>query len=192
MQREEIEKTLEELFDLSKIVSKSEQQKILDILQKYCEDKRVYNKVLTYHLQNTIEFLTLLNFSKLEMITAIKNGPTIIHANKKDLLAKYLLLASLKETKSSEVVRKDLLINYPKYYVIGISTMYARMKYLAKLGEKSITKWHVMKMTNKEFENRFGFSQEKLIENYPYDETKMDELLNLPGNEKIKANLKEM
>lgn len=188
MEVEEIRKLLEEKLNISYYLNDDNQKHFCIVIQKYCHSKRMYSKALSYYLDETIKSLNELGFEEAEIIHVIKNTPSLLHANKKDLFAKYLLLTIL-ENKDDKLLRKNLLLNNPKYYVMGISTMYARIMFLLNKGEEYLTKWYVLKMTNKEFSERFGISYDQLIAQYPYDATKINEFLDWPGNEEIKEKL---
>lgn len=158
-------------------------------IKDYSRSKKISSKMINNELSSAIDFLTKLGLTNDEILTAIGTSPYIIATNKKDLLAKYLILSILVDPKTNKSIRKELLINYPKYYILGIHTLYSRFKYLT---EKSlpITKWHLLKMTNTEFLNRFSLTQKELMKMYPYDDSKIKELFNLPGNEELKEVFK--
>ena len=185
MNKEEFKEVLEEKLQISKYLNKSEQERITNNIYNYCDKKRVYKGVLSSQLDQMILFLKNIGFTHEETITTISNGASLLQSNKKDMLAKYLLLATLPDSNNIPM-RKDLLINYPKYYVMGIKTMYARFEYL-KEKNYPVTKWYLFKMTNKEFAGHFSISHDLLLKSYPFDYSKVKDLLDLPGNEELKA-----
>ena len=130
----------------------------------------------------------------MELLTTVRNYPSLIHANKRDLLDKYLLLGVLKDSKTHEEMRRNILINHPKYLIIGIKTLYARYKFLLEQDSKFMTRYYLLKMTNNEFNKTFRITNETLVATYPYSDKVLYELLELKENaiykEKI-ANLKE-
>ena len=135
---ENIENILEEKLKLSTHVSKRKKDEVSKNVYYYCLRKRVSDNVLANGVDDTIRFLKSLNFEMTEIIATISNGPSILHSNKKDMFAKYLILAVLDSTPLKHT-RKELLINYPKYYVIGIQTLYSRYKYLDNKRKHDLT-----------------------------------------------------
>lgn len=179
---------LEEKLNLSIFLRPDQIELFYNSIDKYLSSKRKSAESFEILLNETIIFLEELGFNTQEIIYIIWNHNSIIHANKKDFLAKYLLLAVLPNDE-----RRSILINNPKYFVVGISNLYARFKYLENLslrGDKNyFSKWHLLKMTNNEWENKFGISVQDLECLYPYDKLKIDEFLNWPQNEMIKEKI---
>lgn len=187
---EEAKKFLEEKLNLSEFLSKEAIDEFYSSMQRYLKKKRIYKNSLSYRLDETIEFLEFLDLEYLDILTTIKNYPSILHANKKDFLEKYLLLGVIKDPKTNEEIRKDILVNHSKYLIIGFKTLYARYKYLVE-NEEALTKYYLLKMTNKEFENTFKRSNEVLISEYPCDDNVLNELLDLEENAIFKEKINE-
>ena len=181
-----IKEVLEEKLNISVFLNEAAQESIITNIYNYCLSKRMYRESLANHLDQTIDFLQKLHFEQEEILAAINNSPSLIHANKQDMFAKYLILSVLDNTPLKST-RKELLVNRPKYYIIGIQTLYARYKFLSDKGSNYISKWYLLKMTNKEFEDCFGVSQESLTTMYPYDSNCILELLQLEGNEELEV-----
>jgi hypothetical protein len=144
--------------------------------------------ILSYRLEETIIFLQELDLTLEEITSAIKNSPSLLHANKKDMLSKYLVLVYLDEH-LNQPIRKQTLIENTKYYVIGLSTIYARIMYLQEYNPNEISKWHVLKMTNKEFETKFNVNTDQLKLDYPFDDQAFMHVLDHPDNEEIKNKI---
>ena len=187
---EEAKKFLEEKLNLSEFLSKEAIDEFYSSMQRYLKKKRIYKNSLSYRLDETIEFLEFLDLEYLDILTIIKNYPSVLHANKKDFLEKYLLLGVIKDPHTNEGIRKDILVNHSKYLIIGFKTLYARYKYLVENGEP-LTKYYLLKMTNKEFENTFKRSNEVLISEYPCDDNVLNELLDLEENAIFKEKINE-
>lgn len=183
-----VKKLLEDKLNLSIYLNSAQISAFYNSIEKYLSKKRIYFDRFASNLDELIIFLNELGFEHLEIIQIIKDNPSLMHANKNDLLAKYLLLVVLGVSNNGKQIREEILINNPKYYVIGINTLYARLMFLGKKQEY-LTKWYLLKMTNKEFENRFGISNEELLALYPYDNSKLYDFLDLPGNEQIKNRI---
>ena len=179
---------LEEKLNFTKYITASEKDYFYSILAKYLKKKKVYMNDFQNKLNETIQFLTFLDFNEQEIVTIIRHYPAILHTNKKDYFLKYLILASLIDND----LRKELVIHYPKYLIIGLKTLYARYEYLTTQKRKYQTKYYLLKMTNNEFKNTFGISHETLLAMYPYSDDKIEYFLNLPENIVYKENLKEV
>ena len=183
-----VKKLLEDKLNLSIYLNSAQISAFYNSIEKYLSKKRIYFDRFASNLDELIIFLNELGFEHLEIIQIIKDNPSLMHANKNDLLAKYLLLVVLGVSNNGKQIREEILINNPKYYVIGINTLYARLMFLGKKQEY-LTKWYLLKMTNKEFENRIRISNEELLALYPYDNSKLYDFLDLPGNEQIKNRI---
>lgn len=184
----QIDNLLEEKLVYSEFLSATNRQKMCEIIFNYCTNKRVSMTILSYRLEETIIFLQELDLTLEEITSAIKNSPSLLHANKKDMLSKYLVLVYLDEH-LNQPIRKQRLIENTKYYVIGLSTIYARIMYLQEHNPNEISKWHVLKMTNKEFETKFNVNTDQLKLDYPFDDQAFMHVLDHPDNEEIKNKI---
>lgn len=109
---------LEEKLNLSIFLRPDQIELFYNSIDKYLSSKRKSAESFEILLNETIIFLEELGFNTQEIIYIIWNHNSIIHANKKDFLAKYLLLAVLPNDE-----RRSILINNPKYFVVGISNL---------------------------------------------------------------------
>ena len=194
MANNELKEVLEKKFKLSTYLNKKEATLFYDSIEDYITRKKISINSLKNRIDETIEFLQFLDLKPVELLTTVRNYPSLIHANKRDLLDKYLLLGVLKDSKTHEEMRRNILINHPKYLIIGIKTLYARYKFLLEQDSKFMTRYYLLKMTNNEFNKTFRITNETLVATYPYTDKVIYELLELKENaiykEKI-ANLKE-
>lgn len=189
-----IKDLLEEKLCLSKYLTPENINTFYNAMNQYFKQKRFSYSYFANLLNTTIDFCQFLDLSFGEIIGIINNHPAIIHANKEELLAKYLLLAVLPD-ENEKSVRRDILLNHPKYLIVGLSTMYARYSYLSAhdMGN-NISKYYLLKMTNKEFENTFKISAEQLKAEYPTPDTLelIQKLLAWPENVDLKAKIEKM
>ena len=186
---EETKKFLEEKLNLSSFLTSDGIAAFYNAMQKYLEKKRIYKNALSSYIDETINLLKFLDLDYQEILLTIRNYPSILHADKQAFFTKYLLLAGLKDNETNEIIRKDILINHPKYLIIGFETLYARYKCLLEQDPKYMTKYFLLKMTNNEFENTFKKSKEILIAEYPIKANVLAELLDLKGNEIFKEKI---
>ena len=187
---DETKKILEKKLKLTEFLSDEEIEEFYSSIQKYLKKKGIYKNSLLYRLDETIDFLKFLNLEYIDILTTIKNYPSILHANKKDFFKKYLLLGVLKDPKTNEEIRKDILVNHSKYLIMGFKTLYARYKFLIN-NKEHLTKYYLIKKTNKEFENTFNKPNEVLIKEYPCGNDVLNELLDLEENAIFKKKIKE-
>ena len=61
--------------------------------------------------------------------------------------------------------------------------------YLQEHNPNEISKWHVLKMTNKEFETKFNVNTDQLKLDYPFDDQAFMHVLDHPDNEEIKNKI---
>ena len=184
---EDIRKLLEDKLLLTKYLTSDNIDSFYNVMSQYFTKKRFSYSYFSDLLHATGEFLRFLYFSPAEIIQIIANHPAIIHANKKDLLAKYLLIAILKD-ENQKLIRRDILLNHPKYLLGGIHLLYARYNYLIHNGlDDSISKYHLLKMTNAEFAKTFKISSEQLKAEYPLDDITLliNDLAKWPENQQI-------
>lgn len=185
----ELKRILEEKLNISYWLNLDSQNDFFKKIYSYIQP-RIRNKdILNYYFDETIIFLQELDFSQEEIITTLYNSPSFLQSNKQDMFAKFLMLAPLLDKNSFQPLRKSIMIDSPKHLVRSTASIYARMNFLLNKGLEYITKWNVLKMTNKEFEERFHIKNEELMTMYPYDELKISELLEWPGNEEIKETI---
>ena len=180
-----LKQVLEDKLFLSLFLTYEEIEAFYLSIEKYLDKKRIYIEAFTNKLEETTKMLQELDLTQDEIIHVIKVFPSIIHANKTDFFAKYLLLVVL-NTETNDV-RKSILLSRPKDYIIGISTLYARYAFLLNYHPDCLKRYNILKMTNLEFERAFKISTERLHSEYPYDSSLITTFLNLHGNENIKA-----
>ena len=179
---------LEDKLNISCFLNEEEQNVFCKQIYSYIYPRIMTNTILISYLDETITFLQKLDFSHEDIISTLYNSPSLLQANKRDMLSKYLMLSPIVDSNGKKI-RKDIMINSPKHLVRSASSIYARIIYLLNIGLSSITKWYVLKMTNKEFEERFHITNDELMKMYPYDDSKINELLEWPGNEEIKEKI---
>ena len=190
---EDFKNLLEEKLLLSKYLTSDNIISFYDKMSQYFTQKRFSYSYFNNLLNTTIKFLHFLNFDSTEIIQIIANHPAIIHANKTDLLAKYLLLAVLKD-ENNEPIRRDILLNHPKYLLGGINLLYARYNYLVQHGlDEDISKYILLKMTNEEFAKKFKMSSEQLKADYPLGDTTelIRNISQWPENQQINDKIKK-
>ncbi len=183
---DDIKNMLEEKLFLSKYLTTDNISNFYNAMSKYFSQKRFSYAYFADLLTKTIEFCQFLDFNQTEIIQIIANHPAIIHANKKDLLAKYLLIGVLKED------RKDIFLNHPKYLLGGIGLLNARYNYLVNHGfEDNITKYYLLKMTNQEFAKTFKISSDQLKAEYSIKDINLliNNLATWPENQDLKEKI---
>lgn len=152
------------------------------------EDKKDFYSIIKNYLNNRSKIETLeknilslrkifydFGLSNEEIIEAIKNNPSYIHADKIELVIKFYLLGKVVNSKTNISLRNFIIINKGKYLRTNYNVIYARIKHLIHLQElgdiirnEKITPRKIFKITNEEFETSYGLSRDKLLERYPF------------------------
>ena len=109
-------------------------------------------ETLKNNIDKYIEFCTNIGMCELDIITSIKNFPSIIHTFDDDFVDKFVIM-SVAENETNNL-RKEKLINNPRAFTIDIETIFARYSLMMKLNYP-ITWNNLVKATNVEFAKIF-------------------------------------
>lgn len=182
---DEIEKRL----FVSTLLSAEKANNFYNTIAKYLSNR---SRVITFleNLDKTIQFYELMGFTYEKMLFSIERWPSIIHAQKEDLLYKYLLLGKLVNSNGLPG-RDDIVLNSPKDLMTGLDTLYARtMYFLSDISKgvvrtENITRRKLLKITNEEFMKSYFVSKEELLKMFPFDYSCMAEVMSWPENKEI-------
>lgn len=187
-----IQKILEERLNFESCFNLQETNEFINSIQQYLKRKEMTVKTFLRRMDETLELFDFLGFNYYESLTAIKNYPSIVQANKKDYFTKYLILGSLGiDENNNEEYRKEIVIEHPKYLITSHKTLYARFKFLLEKSTKYLTKYYLLKITNQDFYNTFNIHNDDLIAKYPFNDAAFEEILKLPENAKYFNKIQE-
>ena len=183
---------LEEHLHLSQYLNEKQKNNFYQKMNIYL-NTRISEDTFINELVDLIELFNDIEIFLPDIITAIYNEPSLLHANKIDLFYKYLLLAKVVSKDTNQTVRKDIFVNHPKDLRVSLPVLYARIKYLENLGlvrTEGITRRKVLKITHEEFnasyvEDNSLKNKFDLINLYPFDEAAIEDILSWPDNEKF-------
>lgn len=103
-------------------------------------------------LDTLIKFLKALDFTDEEMLKVLMDFPAILGISD-ELYTKYLLLGITEN--EDNTIRREKLLNSPKDFMIGLSTMYARFCLIRESGYNKFN-WNCLAhISSKEFSNIF-------------------------------------
>ncbi len=163
---------LDKRLFLDQFVTPEVKETFFSIIEKYLGNRSRIETFLN-NLDGTIEFYELIGIDYADMISSIMNWPAIIHADKKELFVKYLLLADVVSWRTGELARENILVNHPKDLMTGVDTIYARIAYLSTdngtllLRNENLTRRKILKVTHNEFEEMYHIDKERLLERFP-------------------------
>ena len=188
-------KILEEKLFLSSFLDEKKCVEFYQMISNYLKNRSSL-ETFAKNLDDLKDLYEILNIDHKSMLNSIMIWPAIIHANKQELLYKYLVSTTVVDSKGFSA-RKDILINHPKWFMISLSLLYARVMFF--LNEESnnvtrkstITSRKVFRVTNDEFLISYGLTKEKLIQKYPINEEGLKDILSWEENREIAENLKE-
>ena len=178
---ERIKFVLEDKLFVKEHLSLEDEQKLYAIISSYLENRTSLSTFIK-NLDDTIAFYELIGVSYSDMIRSIMIWPAIMHADKNELVKKYLILVYVVNAKNGMCDRDNIVINHPKDLMTGFDTIYARVMHLSRMafdGElrtEVITRRKLFKTTNLEFEQSYGLSKEMLLERYPVTEDVIESL----------------
>ncbi len=191
----DVMKILEEKLFLSSFLDEKKCVEFYQMISNYLKNRSSL-ETFAKNLDDLKDLYEILNIDHKSMLNSIMIWPAIIHANKQELLYKYLVSTTVVDSKGFSA-RKDILINHPKWFMISLSLLYARVMFF--LNEESnnvtrkstITSRKVFRVTNDEFLISYGLTKEKLIQKYPINEEGLKDILSWEENREIAENLKE-
>ena len=184
---------LEEYLHLSNYYNSEQIQKFYEKILNGSFKRMTEDKILEY-IETFIDLFQLLDFNEFEIITAINNEPSLLHADKYDLLSKYLILSKVVD-KDGICCRDDIFINHPKDLRISLKLLYARIMFLINnqdvMRNSNITRRKVLKITNEEFRKIYcrNITNDELISLYPFNSEDYQNIFNWPENLHIKEKI---
>ena len=191
----DVMKILEEKLFLSSFLDEKKCVEFYQMISNYLKNRSSL-ETFAKNLDDLKDLYEILNIDHKSMLNSIMIWPAIIHANKQELLYKYLVSTTVVDSKGFSA-RKDILINHPKWFMISLSLLYARVMFFLieesnNVTRKStITSRKVFRVTNDEFLISYGLTKEKLIQKYPINEEGLKDILSWEENREIAENLKE-
>ena len=189
-----IKDKLEELLFLKEFLSPTEEETFYLMIEKYLQNRSSLDTFYK-NLKETIHFYETIGIETSDMLHSIMIFPSIIHANKDDLLFKYMLLFKIKDPKTGLTSRNDIIINHPKDLMTGADTIYSRIYFLIENADKfrtnEVTRRKVLKTTSVEFKETYGLSKEELFQKYPLTNKVVEAIVNLPQNKELVQRYEE-
>lgn len=189
---ESTQKILKERLNFKSCFNSQETNEFINSVQEYLKRKEMNVNTFLRRIDETLELFNFLDFNYHDTLVTIMHYPSIVQANKKDYLTKYLILGSLGiDEENNEEYRKEIMVEHTKYLIIGHKNLYARYKFLVQKSTKYLTRYYLLKMTNQEFYNTFKMNSDELIKQYPFNDVAFEEILKLPENEKYYHKVQE-
>lgn len=188
-------KILEEKLFLSSFLDEKKCDEFYQMISNYLKNRSSL-ETFAKNLDDLKDLYEILNIDHKSMLNSIMVWPAIIHANKQELLYKYLVSTTVVDSKGFSA-RKDILINHPKWFMTSLSLIYARVMFF--LNEESnnvtrkneITSRKIFRITNDDFFKSYGLTKEELIKKYPINEEGLKNILSWEENTEIYEKLKE-
>jgi hypothetical protein len=193
---EDIKRILTEKLFLEQFLNEKEIEKFYAMIEHYLLNRSTTETFLK-NIDATIQFFELVGVDYRGMLTSMMNWPAIIHANKDELLIKFMLLADVVSFRTGELARYNILINHPKDLMTGIETIYARLCYLQSeqgkimLRNEGITRRKVLKVTHSEFEEIYRIKKEDLLERYPFTPDALEDIMHWESNREFVEKYEE-
>ena len=193
---EDIKRILTEKLFLEQFLNEKEIEKFYAMIEHYLLNRSTTETFLK-NIDATIQFFELVGVDYRGMLTSMMNWPAIIHANKDELLIKFMLLADVVSFRTGELARYNILINHPKDLMTGIETIYARLCYLQSeqgkimLRNEGITRRKVLKVTHSEFEEIYRIKKEDLLERYPFTPDALEDIMRWESNREFVEKYEE-
>ena len=189
-----IKNKLEELLFLKEFLSPEEEESFYVMVETYLKNRSSIDTFYS-NLKETIHFYETIGIETKDMLHSIMLFPSIIHANKDDLLFKYMLLFKIKKPETGLTSRNEIIINHPKDLMTGAETIYSRIYFLSENAENyrtnDITRRKVLKTTSAEFKETYGLSKEELLQKYPLTPQIVESIINLPQNKELVQKYEE-
>lgn len=176
-------------LDLEEFLKPIEVKKFYLIIAKYLTN-RTTSETFEKNFEETLDFYSFLGFSISDALHGIMGWPAIMHANKEELLKKYLVLAKVVDS-SNVPIRDDIMVNHSKDLMTGFDLLYARTMFfldadLDMVRHDNITRRKLIKTTNDEFEKIYRISRESLLDRYEVPKNVLDSLLSWDENDEIR------
>lgn len=187
---EEVMKYINDRLVLREFLTPLQIEKFHLIIAKYLTNRTTLEAFKT-NFEGTLEFFSFLGFSITATLYSIMKWPSMIHANKEEILKKYLIMSKVVDPSSGAPVRDDILVNHPKDFMTGFDLIYARMMFFLEAEHSMtkndlITRRKLIKTTNDEFEQIYRVSKTDLIAMYPIPQNILDILLSWDENDEIR------
>ncbi len=190
-----ITQILEEKLFLSSFLDEKKCNEFYQTISNYLKNRSSL-ETFAKNLDELKDLYEILSIDYKSMLNSIVVWPAIIHANKQELLYKYLVSAAVVDSYGI-CARKDILINHPKWFMTSLSLIYARVMFF--LNEESnnvtrkneITSRKIFRITNDDFLKSYGLNKEELIKKYPINEEGLKNILSWEENTEIYEKLKE-
>lgn len=166
---------LDNILNLTKNLNDVELEQFYMIMENYLKSRSLIETVF-YNLNMLKSCLEEEGLDEKEIIYAIMNNPSYIHADKADLSLCFAIISVIQDSKTGNYMKDDIIINNGKLLRGNASLLYARVKHIMHLIDtedpilrnKYITIRKVLKITNQEFENTYKMSKEDLLSRYPF------------------------
>lgn len=143
-----------------------------------------------------VEVFSNFGYDNNEIMSMLTKEPSLLHANKNDILWRMLLLGKVIDTKTGKSVRENYLIQNPRILRISQDIMYARIKYLestvgaAYLRKNThLTARQITKITHNEFSKYYQVDKNELLNMYPFDNNAQLEVVSWEENKELLDNI---
>lgn len=159
-------------------------------IDKYLKNRSSV-KTFFNNVDETISFLEKIGLDYNQIILCIYNWPSIIHADKKDLFNKYLLIIKPLHYGLGDYDRDDILINHPKDFMTGIDTLYARIEFFLSPSSNDVTRKEMItrrklfKVTHSEFELMYNIKKDVLLSMYPLTDDIIKSIMEYDENKEV-------
>ena len=187
----ELEIFLNNLLNLKNVLNDEEIKEFYNIINEYFKN-RSKEETFEKNIKDLVKIYKEFNLTDKEIINSIKNNPSLIHADKRDLVFKFYMLGKVRDSKNGESLRKTIIVDKSKNLRTSYEVMYARIKHLESLRNNNevirndyITIRKLLKITNEEFETSYGISKEELLKRYPFTNDSIREIQTWDENKEM-------
>ena len=176
-------KILDNILGLSKNLPNEDIERFYIVMDNYLKNRSLLETIY-YNLTTLKSCMQEEGLSEKEIVYAIMNNPSFIHAEKADLSLTFGIISVIQDSKTGAYLKNDIIINYGKMLRWGTALLYARVKHIMYLIDSKspilrnnfITIRKVLKSTNQEFENSYKICKEDLLSKYPFKRESIDEI----------------
>lgn len=176
-------KIIDKILNLSNNLEVEEVENFYSVMENYLKNRSLIETVF-YNLTMLKTYMKEERLTDKEIIYAIMNNPSYIHADKAELSLCFAIISVIQDSKTGAYLKDDIIINNGKMLRINASLLYARVKHIMYLIETEdpilrnqyITIRKVLKNTNQEFENTYKVSKDELLSRYPFVHGTLNEI----------------
>lgn len=191
------------------VLARNDVISLMDSLSTYLSHSRTGKssgrtfETIRKNLDELYEFLNCIGCNEQEIIKVITDSPDMLNVGVGKLYRKYIILGVLGECKEDPSYRKRMIITKPRDFRTSLEMVYARYDFAVSVGYPiDDVSWSMLLHdSNREFAKKFvkgayakpyrifdkieECSPEMLLENFPVDESVIENLKELEVNKEV-------